>query len=87
MTDVIKLTLKCQWNLFSPQKQQPVYADIYHSANPPAAPPPTELQPVVYAAVNQSSSDAPLSSEYDDIGHQVKVMEEAVQETCPIPYN
>ena len=70
---------------FSPQKQQPVYSDIYHSANPPAAPPPTELKPVVYAAVQQSSNspDAPLSSEYDDIAHHVKVMEEAVQETCP----
>ena len=62
-------------------------ADIHHSANPTAVLPPTELQPVVYTAVNQSSSDAPLSSEYDDIGHQVKVMEKAVQETCPIPYD
>ena len=67
------------------QKQQPVYADIHHSTNPPAAPPPTELKLVVYAEVKQSanSSDAPLSSEYADIGHHVEVMEEAVQETCP----
>ena len=90
MTDVIDLTLKCQWKLFLLQEQQPVYADIYHSANPPAAPPPSELKPVAYAAVlgkqSTNSSDAPLSSEYDDIGHQVKVMEEAVQETCPTPY-
>ena len=72
---------------FSPQEQQPVYVDIYHSANPPTVPPPTELKPV-YAAVKQStnSSDAPLSSEYDDIGHHVKVLEEAVQETCPTSY-
>ena len=71
------------------QKQQPVYADIHHSTNPPAAPPPTELKPVDYAEVKQStnSPDADgvlyhLSSEYDDdIGHHVKVMEEAVQET------
>ena len=70
---------------FSPQKQQPDYADIYHSANPPAAPPPTELKPIVYAAVEQStnSSDAPLSSEYDDIGYHLEMMEEAVQKTCP----
>ena len=67
------------------QEQQPVYADIYHSTNPPAAPPPTELKPVDYAAVKQStnSSDAPLPSEYDDIGHQVKKMKEALQETRP----
>ena len=65
---------------FSPQEQHLVYADIYHSANPPAAPPPTEPKPVVYAAVKQStnSSDDPLSSEYDDIGYHVKMMEEAV---------
>ena len=83
MTDVVDPTLKCQYKLFSPQEQQPVYADIYHSANPPAAPPPT--QPVVYAAVlgkqSTNSSDA-QSSEYDDIGYHVEVMEEAVQETC-----
>ena len=67
------------------QKQQPIYADIHHSTNPPAAPPPTELKPVDYAEVKQSTNslDAPLSSEYDDTGHHVKVMEEAVQETYP----
>ena len=88
MTDVIDLPLKCQWKLFLLQEeQQPVYADIYHSTNPPAAPPPTELKPVVYAAVldkqSTNSSDAPLSSEYDDIRYHVKMMEEAVQETHP----
>ena len=72
------------------QKRQPVYADIHHSTNPPAAPPPTELKSVDYAEVKQStnSPDADgvlchLSSEYDDIGYHVKVMEEAVQETRP----
>ena len=73
------------------QKRQPVYADIHHSTNPPAAPPPTELKPVDYAEVKQStnSPDADgvlyhLSSEYDDIGHHVKKMKEAaVQETRP----
>ena len=66
------------------QKQQPVYADIHLSTNPPAAPPPTELKPVDYAEVKQSTNslDASVSSEYDDIGRQVKVMEEAEQETC-----
>ena len=89
MTDVANwFCSKVSMKAFSPQEQQLVYADIYHSANPPAAPPPTELQTVLYAAVKQStnSSDAPLSSEYDDIGHHVKVMEEAVQETCPTSY-
>ena len=68
------------------QKQQPVYADIDHSTNPPAVPPPTH--PVDYAEVKQStnSPDASLSSKYDDIGHYVEEMEEVVQETCPTPY-
>ena len=66
---------------FSLQKQQPVYADIYHSTNPPAAPPPTELKPLVYAAVKQSTNSSDVSLPNDDIGHHVKM--EAVQEAHP----
>ena len=49
------------------KQQEPVYADLHHSTNPPAPPLPAELVPVQYATVQkQTDNTVTIQSDHVD---------------------
>ena len=52
--------------LYSQKPNEPVYADLHHSTNPPAPPLPAELVPVQYVTVKKQTNNTVTTQSVGD---------------------